>query len=322
MKKTRILIISFLILFGIISDGLALFLTAQQQSEVALPTVDVTDSLPLFVPAEILVTFRPNVTPDQIQAMNEAQGMTILEMNQGMGIYRLRVSRPVKEAVTLVQSQPFVEHARPNYILAVVGGKNITLLDMESVIEQINPFLRRIYTRNEAKETLQNSLVDYKLFSMVTREENLDKLPDVNRKINAAVEKTLAQAYTGKIGESLSVSEKELRDYYEFHLKEFQTPEQIKVRHIVVKTEEEAEMILEMIKAGAQFDMIAHEWSIDVTAKSSGELGWVGRERMPPALEKAAFALDKGEVSGIVKTGFGYHMFKPEGALESKPFQM
>ncbi len=194
-----------------------------------------------------------------------------------------------------------------------MGDEIITVLDMESLIEEISPFLRRVYTRKEVKESLLNSLVDYKLFSRAAREENLDKLQEVKRVVNAAVEKKMAQVYLKKIRGSLSVSEKELRDYYEAHLKEFQTPEQVKVRHIVVRTEKEAEEILERIKGGADFGKIAGERSIDGTAQGGGELGWFGRGRMDPAFEEAAFALERGEVSGIVQTRFGYHIIQGEG---------
>ncbi len=307
------LLFLYLILLGIMVEGFDPYLFAQQPSDRRSPPIQTPDAMPAFVPDEILITFHPDATLDQIRAMNEAQGMTILEMNRASGLYRLRVPRPVQEAITLAQSQSFVESARPNYILAEVGDEIITVLDMESLIEEISPFLRRVYTRKEVKESLLNSLVDYKLFSRAAREENLDKLQEVKRVVNAAVEKKMAQVYLKKIRGSLSVSEKELRDYYEAHLKEFQTPEQVKVRHIVVRTEKEAEEILERIKGGADFGKIAGERSIDGTAQGGGELGWFGRGRMDPAFEEAAFALERGEVSGIVQTRFGYHIIQGEG---------
>jgi len=309
MKKAHILVIPSLILFQIMLGGLGLYSSAQQQSEVALPTTEAKDSLPLFVPGEILVAFRPNTTMDQIHAMNDSQDMTILEMNQELGIYRLRVARSVKEAVTFAQSQPFVANARPNYILAEVAGEIITLLDMENALHSKPDFFRHIYTRTEAKETLLRTLTDYKLFAKVAREENLDKIPEVERKINTAIEKALILRRTI---DAVSMSEKDLRDYYEDHLKEFQIPEQIKIRRIVVETEVEAIEILETLEAGAEFEKIARERSIGATAQSGGELGWFGRGRLDPAVERAGFTLKKGETSGIIKTPSGFHIIKLE----------
>ena len=312
MKKAHILVIPSLILFQIMLGGLGLYSSAQQQSEVALPTTEAKDSLPLFVPGEILVTFRSSTTVDQIHAMNDSQDMTILEMNQELGIYRLRVARSVKEAVTFAQSQPFVANARPNYILAEVAGEIITLLDMENALHSKPDFFRHIYTRTEAKETLLRTLTDYKLFAKVAREENLDKIPEVERKINTAIEKALTEAFLRRTIDAVSMSEKDLRDYYEDHLKEFQIPEQIKIRRIVVETEVEAIEILETLEAGAEFEKIARERSIGATAQSGGELGWFGRGRLDPAVERAGFTLKKGETSGIIKTPSGFHIIKLE----------
>jgi len=215
MKKAHILVIPSLILFQIMLGGLGLYSSAQQQSEVALPTTEAKDSLPLFVPGEILVAFRPNTTMDQIHAMNDSQDMTILEMNQELGIYRLRVARSVKEAVTFAQSQPFVANARPNYILAEVAGEIITLLDMENALHSKPDFFRHIYTRTEAKETLLRTLTDYKLFAKVAREENLDKIPEVERKINTAIEKALTEAFLRRTIDAVSMSEKLSKSKYD-----------------------------------------------------------------------------------------------------------
>jgi peptidyl-prolyl cis-trans isomerase C len=249
---------------------------------------------------------------DQIHAMNEALGMTILEMNQALGLYRMRVSRPVQDTIILAQTHTFVDIARPNYILAEVAGEIITLLDVESAVHGIPTFFRHIYTGLEAKETLLRTLVDYKLFAKAAKEHNLHKMPEVKRKINAAIEKTLDHVFLRNILEGVSISEKELRDYYETHLKEFQIPEQIKIRQIVVETEGEAREITEALEDGAEFEKVARERSIGSTAQWGGELGWFGRGRLDPALERTGFTLEKGQISGIIKTPPGYHIIKLE----------
>jgi parvulin-like peptidyl-prolyl isomerase len=83
---------------------------------------------------------------------------------------------------------------------------------------------------------------------------------------------------------------------------------QVKASHILVKTESEAEKILEDLKKGASFEKIAKEKSECPSKKRGGSLGWFGRGKMVPEFEKAAFSLKKGELSDIVKTRFGYHI--------------
>ncbi len=80
--------------------------------------------------------------------------------------------------------------------------------------------------------------------------------------------------------------------------------------HILVKTEKEVNNILERLKKGEKFSAIAKDVSICPSKKRGGDLGTFGRGQMVKEFEKAAFALDKGQISGIVKTQFGYHIVK------------
>jgi len=80
--------------------------------------------------------------------------------------------------------------------------------------------------------------------------------------------------------------------------------------HILVKTEKEANKILERLKKGDKFSKIAKELSLCPSKKRGGDLGTFGRGQMVKEFEKAAFALQKGQISSIVKTKFGYHIIK------------
>ncbi len=85
---------------------------------------------------------------------------------------------------------------------------------------------------------------------------------------------------------------------------------QIKVSHILIRTEDEAKAILEELKRGASFSKLAQEKSLCPSKKRGGDLGFFGRGRMVKEFENAAFTLKKGEISGKVKTKFGYHIIK------------
>lgn len=80
--------------------------------------------------------------------------------------------------------------------------------------------------------------------------------------------------------------------------------------HILVKTETEAKSILERLNKGEKFANIAKEVSLCPSKKNGGDLGTFGRGKMVKEFEAAAFALDKGQTSGTVKTKFGYHIVK------------
>jgi peptidyl-prolyl cis-trans isomerase C len=80
--------------------------------------------------------------------------------------------------------------------------------------------------------------------------------------------------------------------------------------HILVKTEKEANAVLERLKKGKKFSAIAKDVSLCPSKKRGGDLGTFGRGQMVKEFEKAAFDLQKGQISPIIKTKFGYHIIR------------
>lgn len=87
-------------------------------------------------------------------------------------------------------------------------------------------------------------------------------------------------------------------------------PDQVHCAHILVKTEQEAKAILERLNKGEKFANIAKDASLCPSGKKGGDLGTFGRGKMVKEFETAAFTLQKGQTSTIVKTKFGYHIIK------------
>jgi parvulin-like peptidyl-prolyl isomerase len=87
-------------------------------------------------------------------------------------------------------------------------------------------------------------------------------------------------------------------------------PDKVHCAHILVKSESEAKTVLERLKKGEKFGNIARAVSRCPSGKKGGDLGTFTRGKMVKEFETAAFALGKCEVSGVVKTQFGYHIIK------------
>jgi len=87
-------------------------------------------------------------------------------------------------------------------------------------------------------------------------------------------------------------------------------PDQVHCAHILVKTEQEAKAILERLNKGEKFANIAKDASLCPSGKKGGDLGTFSRGKMVKEFETAAFTLQKGQTSPIVKTKFGYHIIK------------
>ncbi len=116
----------------------------------------------------------------------------------------------------------------------------------------------------------------------------------------------------------------QLRKDYNANLDQFRQPERVNARHILIKSDKtndaamkaKAEGILKQIQTGGDFAKLAKENSQDNapggSAEKGGELGWLVKGQTVPEFEKAAFSLQPGQTSGLVKTEYGYHIIQVE----------
>lgn len=124
------------------------------------------------------------------------------------------------------------------------------------------------------------------------------------------------------------IPEEEIKKYYEQTKGEFQRQEYIKASHILIKVDEnasqaekdvarqKAEKIRAEIVKGKDFAAMAREFSEDGRAANGGGLGYITRGFMPPEFDRVAFAMNKGDVSEVIQTKFGFHVAK---VFDKKP---
>ncbi len=125
---------------------------------------------------------------------------------------------------------------------------------------------------------------------------------------NMMIEKLTAR----EVDRLVSVSAPEVRRYYQANPQEFDRPEQVRARQIVVSTEEEARKILEALRNKADFAALAKQKSTAPEAVDGGDFGrYFAMGEMPPEFN-VLFGMPKGAVSGVVKSPYGYHIFKLE----------
>lgn len=110
----------------------------------------------------------------------------------------------------------------------------------------------------------------------------------------------------------INVSENDVRSYYRSNSKEFARPEQVRAKQILIRTEAEAAEILTRILTGSDFAEAAKEHSIAPEAGKGGDLGYFGRNQMPKIVEDVCFALERRQTSDIIKSEYGYHLFRLE----------
>lgn len=114
-------------------------------------------------------------------------------------------------------------------------------------------------------------------------------------------------------GGAAEVDEAGLRQFYEEERRAATAGEQRRASHILVESEALANELAERLVAGEAFEALAEEHSIDTdSAEQGGDLGWIERGTFMEQFEDALFALDEGEVSGPVRTGFGWHLIRAD----------
>lgn len=122
---------------------------------------------------------------------------------------------------------------------------------------------------------------------------------------------------------NVEVTDEEVRTFFDSNSHLFAQQEMVRARHILVKTEDEAKALRQQLVDGADFAELAQQHSTDTgSAVRGGDLGWFGRGVMVEPFEKAAFALEVGEISEPVETSFGYHLILVEEKEQAKEAEL
>lgn len=116
----------------------------------------------------------------------------------------------------------------------------------------------------------------------------------------------------------IEITEKEMKEYFETNKALFNQTEQVKARHILVETKEQADEVKSKLNNGEDFAELAKEYSKDGSSEKGGDLGYFGRGEMVSPFEEAAFSMEVNEISEPVESQWGFHIIKVEDYKEAK----
>lgn len=204
------------------------------------------------------------------------------------------------------------EQAGGSQVLASVGNAKITQADYDRELQALPEYARMMFEGEEGKEKLLDEIIKKEILYQEALKKGYDRDAEFQKKMEEFRKLSLiSRLFEKDIMAKAAVSDQDVKDFYEKNRQDFSTVSQIKASHILVKTEDEALKAGERLKKGAKFEDIARAVSIDkATAKNGGDLGFFSKGQMVPEFENAATALKAGEISGPVKTPFGYHIIK------------
>lgn len=209
------------------------------------------------------------------------------------------------------QGKPMLDALRSQILDDMISGKVILqeaskqgiVIDNAQVESDIKSIKEQYFAK--ADGTIDDAKYQEALKANGLTEEDLK----TNRK-----ESMTAEALFKKTTADIQVSDADILQYYNDNKDSFSDPEQVKAKHILVATEEEAKAIIAQLKAGADFATLAKQKSTDTGSKDSGgDLGYFGKGEMVAEFDTAAFALANNKYTEIpVKTTYGYHVILVE----------
>jgi parvulin-like peptidyl-prolyl isomerase len=133
-------------------------------------------------------------------------------------------------------------------------------------------------------------------------------------------EKLIVEKYLSTLLATLNVDDAAVAEYYDAHKKDFLQPERVQVSQILMETEAKASDLLNRLKGTGEdgFRAAARAESKGLEAPKGGLLGEFSAGQLPPELEKAIFVLKTGEMSRVVESTFGYHIFRLDRRFETR----
>lgn len=199
--------------------------------------------------------------------------------------------------------------------VAAVNGKYISKASLATLEAEIT---KRNQGQPIPKDKLIEELVQRELLIQEAVQKKLDKTPEYNEQLETVKASLLTQAAVQNFLKSNPVTDADLKVEYDKKVAESST--EYKARHILVKSEEDAKLIITELSAGADFVELAKTKSTGPSGPQGGDLGWFAAGQMVPPFSDAVIALEDNKFTLVpVKTQFGYHVILREGSRAQTP---
>lgn len=202
--------------------------------------------------------------------------------------------------------------------IAVVNGKPISLQTYEFFLRQLQAE-RPNANLSGNRQLVVNELINRELLYQDAVKKKLDKDPEVAFALEQLRMNTMIQANVGKVASGADVTDAKLKKEYDEKIATADISE-YKARHILLKTEADANAVIKELNNGAVFSDVAKAKSTGPTGPEGGDLGWFKAGQMVPPFSQALATMKKGTYSKKpVQTQFGWHVILLEDTRKATP---
>ncbi len=206
----------------------------------------------------------------------------------------------------------------PSHVMAVIDGKDITAGQLDELALEINPNLGR-FPDEQRRIMVLKAYLDMQALSKAAKNKGIDKTEAYDKRMAVMRDNVLQQLYFKQTIVD-QISDTDLEALYNKEVAALPKEDEVKARHILVKTRKEAEAVIKRLNKGESFEEIAKKSSTDGSAAVGGDLGYFSHGQMVKPFEDAAFGLKVGEYTPKpVESPFGWHVIKVEDRRLKQP---
>ena len=237
------------------------------------------------------------------------------DTQEGTSVFDLSDTQRMNSSVLEIEGLLYSNSDFEKYIRATLGDDQ-EALTVVSLSRLFDNFI-------EEKLLLQAARRVNMVLSEVEKEEYLEKLSTEFKAEESQIsveemdtdilfERLLIEKYTYELVRTIEVTDEEIKGYYDYYRRDFLRPERVKVSQILLEAEDKALLVMERVRNSSEeeFRKIAQEESVGLEALKGGEMGVFEMGQLPFEMEKVIFSLKEEELSQIVKSSYGYHIFR------------
>jgi peptidyl-prolyl cis-trans isomerase C len=195
-------------------------------------------------------------------------------------------------------------------VLAKVNGVEIKESDVALAEEELAPSLQQMDPAAR-KDNVLGFLIDLQIVAKAAEDKKIENTDDFKKRLAFTRKRLMMDSLLAAEGKA-ATTEEAMKKVYEEAAKQITGEVEVRARHILVETEDEAKAVIDELKKGADFAELAKKKSKDPGASDGGDLGFFTKEQMVPEFSAVAFTLEPGKISDPVKSQFGWHVIKVE----------